>query len=154
MCVHSDCGMVFWASMCGKSTQCVKKEVMTETLVGHHMIKSMNQWNILPTVERRKCPQCEYYQTLYNACYKCNKSYSGPKLEIQHLMIFLLADNYVNRYKMVGDLDTFRDIFWSHSDCIKLLMLSTVLLRDSTYKINTYRLLSFLTHYAFLLNHA
>lgn len=143
MCVHSDRRMVFWALICGRSMQCVKKEVMTETLVGHHMIKSMNQWwNILLTIERKKCPQCEYYQTYYNACYKCNKSYGGPKLEIQHLMIFLPADNYVNRYKMVGDLDTFRDIFWSHSDCIKLLI---GLLMNSTYKINIYRLLSFLT---------
>jgi len=149
MCVDSDCGMVLSVDVRKVNAVCQKRSDDRNAsrssicrlfywVVSH--IKSMNQWwNILLTIERKKCPQCEYYQTYYNACYKCNNSYSGPKLEIQHLMIFLLADNYVNRYKMVGDLDTFRDIFWSHSDCIKLLMLSTVLLMNSTYKINTYR---------------
>lgn len=57
-------------------------------------------------------------------------------------MKLLNDNNYVSRCRTCEDGVTVQDIFWIHPDSIKLFnMLLTVLIVNSTYKTNKYRLL-------------
>lgn len=50
-------------------------------------------------------------------------------------------EDYVLRYKVCEDKVIVRDIFWSHPDSVKLFNnFPTVLIIDSTYKTNKYKL--------------
>lgn len=50
-------------------------------------------------------------------------------------------NNYVSRYRTCKDGVIIRDIFWTRPDSIKLFnTFPTVLILDSTYKTNKYRL--------------
>lgn len=60
---------------------------------------------------------------------------------MQQLLKLLDYDNYVSRYKVCKDKVTIQDIFWSHPDSIKMFnTFLTMLIIDSTYKTNKYRL--------------
>ena len=60
---------------------------------------------------------------------------------MQHLLKILDDNNYVCRHRRGDDRETVRDNYWSHPDSIKFFnMFPTVLVMDSTYKTNKYRL--------------
>lgn len=62
------------------------------------------------------------------------------RTEIQQLLKLMGDNNYVSRYRTSDDGVIVRDIFWTHPDSIKLFnMFSTVLIIDSTYKTNKYK---------------
>lgn len=62
-------------------------------------------------------------------------------LEMIQLLKLLDVDHYVFRYKVCDDKVIVRDIIWTHHDSIKLLItFCIVLIIDSTYKTNKYRL--------------
>ncbi|CAK8563106.1 unnamed protein product [Lathyrus sativus] len=63
---------------------------------------------------------------------------------MQQLLKLLDDNSYVSQYQTCDDGVTIRDIFWTHPDSIKLFnTFSTVLILDSTYKTNKYRVLLF-----------
>ncbi|CAK8562203.1 unnamed protein product [Lathyrus sativus] len=63
---------------------------------------------------------------------------------MQQLLKLLDDNSYVSRYRTCDNGVTVRDIFWTHSNSIKLFnTFSTVLILHSTYKTNKYRLLLF-----------
>ena len=56
-------------------------------------------------------------------------------------MKLLDENNYVCRHRQGDDGVTIREIFWTHSDSVKLFnTFPTVLIIDSTYKTNKYKL--------------
>ncbi|XP_050917826.1 uncharacterized protein LOC127135052 [Lathyrus oleraceus] len=60
---------------------------------------------------------------------------------MQQLLKFLDDNSYVSRYRTCENGVIVRDIFWTHPDFIKLFnMFPTLLILDSTYKTNKYRL--------------
>jgi len=57
-------------------------------------------------------------------------------------MILLERDNYIHWHRYHESSQVVSDIFWTHPDSLKLLnVFNNVLLMDSTYKTNKYRLL-------------
>jgi len=61
---------------------------------------------------------------------------------MQHLLKSLVDNGYVYHCRKYHDSDDVSDVFWAHPNSIKLFnMFSTVLVLDSTYKTNKYRLL-------------
>ena len=59
---------------------------------------------------------------------------------MQHLMKLLERDQYIHWHKL-KDEDVVHDIFWCHLDAMKLAnTCNLVVLIDSTYKTNRYRL--------------
>ncbi|CAK8539545.1 unnamed protein product [Lathyrus sativus] len=60
---------------------------------------------------------------------------------MQQLLKLLDDNNYVSQYRACNDEVTVQDIFRTHLDLIKLFnTFSTMLILDSTYKTNKYRL--------------
>ncbi|XP_050889945.1 uncharacterized protein LOC127095276 [Lathyrus oleraceus] len=65
----------------------------------------------------------------------------GPRSKMQQLLKLLYNNRYVSRYKVCEDKIIVRDTFWAHPESIKLFnTFLTVLVIDSTYKTNKYRL--------------
>ncbi|XP_073223420.1 uncharacterized protein [Cicer arietinum] len=83
--------------------------------------------------------------TIPSQIYKARSTYRsslrGPYTEMQHLLKLIQQENYVHWTRRRENSDILRDIFWTHPDCIKLLnTFHFVLICDSTYKTNRYRL--------------
>ncbi|XP_050893347.1 uncharacterized protein LOC127099463 [Lathyrus oleraceus] len=77
----------------------------------------------------------------YNIRYQANKTLRGDKTEMQQLLILLDDNSYMSRYRTDEDGITVKDIFYTHPDSIKLFnTFPTVLILDSLYKTNKYRL--------------
>ncbi|XP_073223344.1 protein FAR1-RELATED SEQUENCE 8-like [Cicer arietinum] len=65
----------------------------------------------------------------------------GPRTDMQHLLKLLEAEKYTCWSRTHEDSNVVRDMFWTHTDSITLLnMFPLVLIMDSTYKTNKYRL--------------
>lgn len=70
-----------------------------------------------------------------------HKAVIGPRSEMQQLLKLLEDDDYVSRYKVCEDKVTVRYIFQSHPVSVRLFnTFPSVLLIDSTYKTNNYKL--------------
>lgn len=103
-----------------------------------HMVKPRT---ILLTLIDHKKESCTTIKQVYNVRQQYRRSERGPRTEIQHLMQLMVRDQYVYYYRKVDDSDVVRDILWTHPDAIALLKtFHIVLLIDSTYKTNKYRL--------------
>ncbi|XP_050888789.1 uncharacterized protein LOC127093944 [Lathyrus oleraceus] len=73
--------------------------------------------------------------------YLTSKTLKGDKIEMQQLLKLLDDNNYLPKYRTCDDGVNVRDIFWTHPDSIKLFnTFPTVLILDSTYKTNKYKL--------------
>jgi len=60
---------------------------------------------------------------------------------MQQLMMLLERDKYIHLHRVHESSRVVSDIFWTHPDSLKLLnAFSNVLLMDTTYKTNKYRL--------------
>jgi len=60
---------------------------------------------------------------------------------MQQLMMLLERDKYIHLHRVHESSRVVSDIFWTHPDSLKLLnVFSNVLLMDTTYKTNKYRL--------------
>ena len=128
-----------------------------ETLVGHaypgrltieekslveDMTKNMvKPKNILLTLKDHNQGNLTTIKHIYNVRQAYRASQKGPRTELQHLMKLLERDKYVHWHRRLDTSDIVKDIFWAHPDAIKLLNLfHIVLVLDSTYKTNKYRL--------------
>ena len=128
----------------------------TKSLVGHpyagrltknektiitNMTKSMMKpRNILLTLKEHNVNSCTTIKQIYNARSAYHSSIRGSDIEMQHLMKLLEWDQYIHWHRL-KDEDVVRDIFWYHSDVVKLWNIcNLIFLIDSTYKTNMYRL--------------
>ena len=103
-----------------------------------NMVKASN---VLLTLKDRDEGNVTSIKQVYNARQAYRASERGPRTEMQHLIKCLERDEYVYWHRRVDVCDVVRDIFWTHPDAIKLLnMFPIVLIMDSTYKTNKYRL--------------
>ncbi|KAL5194439.1 Protein FAR1-RELATED SEQUENCE 5 [Glycine soja] len=105
------------------------------------MTKSMvKPRNILLTLKEHNVNSCTTIKHIYNARSAFRSSIRGSDLEMQHLMKLLERDQYIHWYR-IKDEDVVCDIFWCHSDAVKLVnACDLVFLIDNTYKTNQYRL--------------
>jgi len=130
---------------------------LTETLVGHlyagrlrpdehvlvvDMRKSLvKPSNILLTLKENNKNNVTTIKQLYNARYTYKRSVRGSRTELQQLMMLLERDQYIQWSRCYQDSKVVSDVFWTHPDSVKLLnAFSIILLMDSTYKTNKYRL--------------
>ncbi|KAH1242350.1 Protein FAR1-RELATED SEQUENCE 5 [Glycine max] len=105
------------------------------------MTKSMvKPRNIMLTLKEHNANSCTTIKHIYNARSAFRSSIRGSDLEMQHLMKLLERDQYIHWHR-IKDEDVVRDIFWCHSDSLKLVnACNLVFLIDNTYKTNRYRL--------------
>ncbi|XP_058776866.1 protein FAR1-RELATED SEQUENCE 5-like [Vicia villosa] len=97
--------------------------------------------NILATLKRKEPDSVSNIRQMYNQRYHNNKASWGDRSEMQQLLKMLDANKYASRYRTCVDKVMYRDIFWTHPDSIKLFnTFPTMLILDSTYKTNKYRL--------------
>ncbi|KAJ1390985.1 OTU domain [Sesbania bispinosa] len=97
--------------------------------------------NILLTLKEHNKDNVTTIKQIYNARQACRTSLRGPRTELQHLMKLMERDKYVYWHRRHEDSDVVRDIVWTHPDALKLLNLFfIVLIIDTTYKTNKYRL--------------
>ena len=78
---------------------------------------------------------------VYNARYLYRKSERGDRTEMQQLMMLVERDMYINWSRFEERKNVVQDLFWTHPDSVKLLnAFNIVLMMDSTYKTNRYRM--------------
>ena len=96
--------------------------------------------NILLTLKEHNVDSCLTMKQECNARYVHCYSIRGSNSEMQQLMKLLERDQYIHWHRL-KDEDIVRDIFWSHSDAMKLTnAYNLVFFIDSTYKTNKYGL--------------
>jgi hypothetical protein len=97
--------------------------------------------NILSTLKKRRKTSTTTAKHIYNARYIMKKAGRGPRTEIQHLMKCLVEANYLFSHRVLPSTETLSDISWAHPNSMKLFnTFATVLIMDSTYKTNQYRI--------------
>ncbi|XP_052736061.1 protein FAR-RED ELONGATED HYPOCOTYL 3-like [Vigna angularis] len=130
---------------------------LAKTLVGHPYADRLNPTeqavlvdmtktqvtlaNILLTLKQNNEHNVTTIKQVYTARYTYKRSLRGSRTELQQLMMMLDRDNYIRWSRCAEDSEVVSDLFWTHPDAIKLLnAFNVVLLMDSTYKTNKYRL--------------
>ncbi|XP_058758088.1 protein FAR1-RELATED SEQUENCE 6-like [Vicia villosa] len=112
-----------------------------KTCVSDMTLSLLPPKNIFATLKRKRPKNTSNVKQVYNRCYQSKLAIMGDQTEMQHLLKLLDENNYVCRHRRGDDGVTVRDIYWTHIDSIKLFnMFPTVLIIDSTYKTNKYRL--------------
>src|SRR3954468_7731506 len=97
--------------------------------------------NILADLKRKKPDSVSNIKQVYNERNNLKVLNMGPRSEMQQLLKLLGDNNYVSSFRTSEDKVIVRDIFWTHPESIKLFnTFPTVLVMDSTYKTNKYRL--------------
>ncbi|CAK8567943.1 unnamed protein product [Lathyrus sativus] len=97
--------------------------------------------NILAILKRKQTDNISNIKQVYIIRYLSNKVIRGDKTEIQQLLKLLDDSSYVSQYQTCDNGVMVRDIFWTHLNSIRLFnAFLTVLILDSTYKTNKYRL--------------
>lgn len=92
-------------------------------------------------MKRKRPKNISNIKQVYNICVLSYKALRGNRNEMQQLLKLLDVNNYVSKYRTCEDEVTVQDIFWIHSDSMKLFnMFPTILIIDSTYKTNKYML--------------
>ena len=130
---------------------------MAEVLKGHKTVGRLNPnekdilrnltdsnvppRHILTSLRKRNSKTATTIKHIYNARTRHRKSVRGPRSEMQHLMKSLVEHKYVYHVRNYANSQNIKDIFWAHLESIKLFnTFPTVLIMDSTYKTNKYRL--------------
>ena len=110
-----------------------------EKIIIGDMTKSMvKPKNILLTLKQHSTNNCTTMKQVCNARYAYCSSIRGSNSEMQQLMKLLERDQYIHWHEL-KDEDVVHDIFWTHSDAVKLSnTYNLVFFIDSTYKTNRY----------------
>ena len=113
-----------------------------EKIVLSDMTKSMvKPKSILLTLKKNDKRNVTTIQQVYKARYAFRSKSKGSSSELQHLMKLLQRDMYIHWHRVSEEDDVVTDIFWAHPESVKLLnAFHLVLIIDSTYKTNRYRL--------------
>jgi len=97
--------------------------------------------NILLTLKEKNEDNVMILKKLYNTIYTYKRSVGGSRTEMQQLMMLLERDKYIYWHRVHESSRVVSDIFWTQPDSLKLLnVFSNVLLMDTTFKTNKYRL--------------
>ncbi|XP_068503635.1 protein FAR1-RELATED SEQUENCE 5-like, partial [Phaseolus vulgaris] len=130
---------------------------LANTLVGHPYVgrfsyseksmlmdmtnSSVKPRNILLTMKEHNEKNMTTIKQVYNARYLYKKSVRGDRTEMQQLMMLLERGMYVHWFRFEEGTNVVQDLFWTHPDSVKLLnSFNIVLMMDSTYKTNRYRM--------------
>jgi hypothetical protein len=91
--------------------------------------------------QKRKKESVTTIKQVYNARTRWRKGQRGDKTEKQYLISKLEEHKYVYSTLANSEETTLEDIFFAHPESINMLnTFPTVLVMDSTYKINTYQM--------------
>ena len=101
----------------------------------------MKPSNILLTLKENNENNVTTIKQLYNMRYTYKRLLRGSRTEMPQLMLLLERDKYIHWNRCHESSQVVSDIFWTHPDSMKSLnAFNIVLLMDSTYKTNKYRL--------------
>ena len=115
----------------------MKKKTMVNQLT-KNMVKS---GQMLLTIKDQNQTNLNTIKIIYNEHQRYCLQEKGLRMEIQHLIKLIERDQYVYWFRWLDNEDVVRDIMWPHPNSIKLLnSFSIVLIYDTTYKTNKYRL--------------
>jgi hypothetical protein len=96
---------------------------------------------ILNTLKEKNKDLKTNMKQIYNERQRYKHDLRGEMTEIQQLLKCLEAHKYFHKFRTNGESTTLQDIFWAHPDSVKLFnTFPTVLLMDSTYKTNKYKM--------------
>jgi len=97
--------------------------------------------NILINLKNKR-PHCmTNIKQVYNERQQTWKANRGDKKSLQYLISKLEEHNYIYFSRTQSESTTIEDIFWAHPTSVKLFNnFSTVLVMDSTYKTNMYKM--------------
>ncbi|XP_058748401.1 protein FAR1-RELATED SEQUENCE 5-like [Vicia villosa] len=113
-----------------------EKEIISEISI----IKFVPR-NILADLKRKRPQSISNIRQIYNEQYQRNMANKSLRFKMQQFLKFLDDNHYVLRYKVCENKVSVHDIFWAHSESIKLFnTFPSVHIIDSTYKTNKYRL--------------
>jgi len=109
------------------------------------MTKSLTKpTNILTDLKERNKESVTLIKQVYNAQTRWRKGQREDKTELQYLITKLEKHQYVYFTRANSEETTLEDLFFAHPDSIDMLnTFPTVLVMDSTYKTNTYRMALF-----------
>ncbi|KAH1216605.1 hypothetical protein GmHk_13G037446 [Glycine max] len=114
-----------------------EKKTMVNQLT-KNMVKS---GQMLLTIKDQNQTNLNTIKIIYNEHQRYCLQEKGLRMEIQHLIKLIERDQYVYWFRWLDNEDVVGDIMWPHPNSIKLLnSFSIVLICDTTYKTNKYRL--------------
>ncbi|GAU27086.1 hypothetical protein TSUD_103950 [Trifolium subterraneum] len=97
--------------------------------------------NIMTMLKGRNPDSKTNMKQIYNARQRFKTDVRGELSELQHLLKCCETNKYFHKCRTIGDSTTIQDIFWAHPESIKLFnTFPTVLMMDSTYKTNKYKM--------------
>jgi len=97
--------------------------------------------NILTNLKQNNKESVTTIKQVYNVRTRWRKGERGNMTELQYLISKLVEHKYVYYTRCNSNETTLEDIFFAHPESIKLLnTFLTVLVMDSTYKTNNYRM--------------
>jgi len=97
--------------------------------------------NILTNLKKKRKESKTNIKQIYNERHKFKKVRRGDLTEMQFLISKLEENEYVYYVREKKESQTVQDIFWTHPTSVKLFNnFPTVLIMDSTYKTNLYRM--------------
>ncbi|PNX85140.1 FAR1-related protein [Trifolium pratense] len=95
----------------------------------------------MTTLKKRRPQAATTMKDIYNIRCRMNMAIRGSRIEMQHLMKCMTEGKYLYSHKVIPGTETMSDIFLAHPDSVKIFnTFPTVLMMDSTYKTNKYRL--------------
>ncbi|KAL6513162.1 hypothetical protein OROGR_020648 [Orobanche gracilis] len=119
----------------GRLTDCERAKV--EVLKRN----SVKPRNILNALRDDNSSNCTTVGQIYNFGAKFKRSIRHPRTQMQHLLKLLQDDGYFTLSRLDDESNVVKDIFWAHPTAVKLLnKFSIVLILDTTYKTNRYRM--------------
>ena len=96
---------------------------------------------ILSTLKQRDAHNCSIMKTIYNARQSYRVKEKAGRSQMQQLLAKLSENNYVEWHRSEPDTDIVMDLFWAHPVSLDFLRtFPHVLIMDSTYKTNRYRM--------------
>jgi len=100
--------------------------------------------NVLINLKNKR-PHCmTNIKQVYNERQQIWKANRSDKKSLQYLISKLEEHNYTYFSRTQSESTTIKDIFWAHPTSVKLFNnFPTVLVMDSTYKTNMYKMLMF-----------
>ncbi|XXG82502.1 hypothetical protein AAC387_Pa10g0434 [Persea americana] len=97
--------------------------------------------NILRTLQERDVHNITMIKSIYNARQKFRVTKIVGRSQMQQFMMHLEKNNYIEYHTSNDATDVIMNLFWAHQAYIQLLRaFPEVLIMDSTYKTNRYRL--------------
>jgi uncharacterized membrane protein len=97
--------------------------------------------NILSTLKERNKESKTAIKQVYNERQRYKRDVRGEMSEMQQLLKCLEDHKYFHKVRTIGESTTIQDVFWAHPDSVKMFnTFPTVLMMDSTYKTNRYKM--------------